>query len=420
MERLVLILPLLVLLAAGCGNVATTGVGGEPPSQPNIPGKDMDTNRRAEVRLVDATNRFGFALLQQLQRSHEEKNVFFSPMSVILALTMAYNGAAGETEQAMAKALALEGMSKQEVNDAVLRLRRTLRGDDKGVEIRIANSLWARQGVTFRPQFLEVNRRYFEAQIRVLDFADPAAADAINQWVETSTNGRIKKMVEQIPPDTVMYLLNAVYFNGKWSRPFDQSLTAPLPFHLANGERKQVPMMPQDGSFAYLKGEGFQMVRLPYGEGRFYMVIALPDEGVKLSEWLKGVSAKQWQAWTQRLSLAEGEVKIPRFQMGYEQTLNDALKALGMEVAFLPDRADFRHMREQRDLFIQKVHHKAVVEVNEAGTEAAAVTSVQIGITAAPMPRPRFQMVVDRPFLFAIQEGQSGAILFLGAVYDPE
>jgi serpin B len=196
-------------------------------------------------------------------------------------------------------------------------------------------------------------------------------------------------------------------------------LTQEKLFHLASGGQKHVPMMAQTGKFPYLKGEGFQMVSLPYGTGRLSMVIVLPDEGVSLSEWLQSLDAKSWKEWTSRLVTTDGELQLPRFQMEYEQTLNDALKALGMSVAFDPDRADFTGMRDEGGLFLEKVHHKAVIEVNEEGTEAAAVTSVQVGITSVQQPRPPFKMVVDRPFLFAIRDGRTGMVLFIGAVYEP-
>lgn len=413
------LLPLLALLLAGCGNVATTGVGNEPPPQPNTGNKTTDSTRKVDPRLIEANNQFGFALLHQLREADEAKNLFFSPTSITLALAMTYNGAAGETEQAMAKVMSLEGMSKEELNQAALDLRRSLQSADPKVELAIANSLWARQGISFKRQFLETNRQYFGAQVSVLDFADPDAPQTINRWVDANTRGKIKKIVDNIPASTVMFLINAIYLNGKWQKPFDKSLTQEKPFHLANGEQKRVPMMAQTGKFPYLKGENFQMVSLPYGQGRLSMVVVLPDEGISLNEWLKSLDAKSWKEWTSRLVTTDGELQLPRFKTEYDKTLNDALKSLGMAVAFDPDRADFTGMRDERDLFLEKVHHKAVVEVNEEGTEAAAVTSVQVGITSVQQPRPPFKMIVDHPFFFAIRDTRTGMVLFMGAVTEP-
>lgn len=412
------LLPILALLCTGCGNVATTGVGNEPPPQPNT-GKMTESTRKVDPRLVDANNRFGFALLHQLREAEEGKNVFFSPTSITLALAMTYNGAAGETEQAMAKVMSLEEISKEELNQAAMELRQSLQSADPKVELTIANSLWARQGISFKKQFLETNRQYFGAQVSVLDFGDPTALQTINRWVEGNTRGKITKIVDSIPASTVMFLINAIYFNGKWQKPFDKSLTQEKPFHLANGEQKRVPMMAQTGKFPYLKGEGFQMVSLPYGAGRLSMVVVLPDEGISLNEWLKSLDAKSWKEWTPKLVTTDGELQLPRFKTEYDKTLNDALKSLGMAVAFDPHRADFTGMRDERDLFLEKVHHKAVVEVNEEGTEAAAVTSVQVGITSVQQPRPPFKMIVDRPFFFAIRDTRTGMVLFMGAVVEP-
>ena len=412
------ILPVLALVLAGCGNVATTGVGNEP-SQSATSNKLTETTRKVDPRLIDANNQFGFSLLHQLRKADREKNLFLSPASITLALAMTYNGAAGETEQAMAKVMSLQNMSKEELNQAASDLRQALQSADAKVELTIANSLWARQGIAFKQQFLETNRRYFGAQVSVLDFADPDAPQTINRWVDTSTKGKIKKIVDDISPRTVMFLINAIYFHGKWQKPFDKSLTQEKPFHLANGEQKRGPMMAQTGKFPYLKGENFQMVSLPYGEGRMSMVIVLPDEGTSLNEWLESLNAERWKVWTSRLVPAEGDLQLPRFKMDYEKTLNDALKEMGMALAFEPDRADFTGMRDERDLFLEKVHHKAIVEVDEEGTEAAAVTSVQVGITSVQQPRPPFQMVVDRPFFFAIRDTRTGMVLFMGAVYEP-
>ncbi len=416
--RVIWFLPVLSLWLAGCGGVATTGVGNEPSPQPN-PNRKTETVRKVDPKLIEANNQFGFALLQELREADAQKNLLISPASITLALAMAYNGAEGETGRAMAKAMSLEGMDKETLNQAVVDLRQSLQNIDPKVELTIASSLWARMGVTFKQSFLDTSRRTFGAQVSVLDFADPTAPEAINRWVDASTKGKIKKMVDKIRHNSVMFLLNAIYFNGKWQKPFDKELTQPKPFHLANGEQKPVPMMRQSGSFRYLKGANFQMVSLPYGGGRMSMVVVLPDEGVSLSDWLESLDARSWKEWTSSLRMSEGDLEMPRFKMDYDKTLNDALKSLGMGVAFT-EEADLTGMREQRDLYLQKVHHKAVVEVNEEGTEAAAVTSVQVGVTSVAPPRERFRMIVDRPFFFAIRDGNTGVVLFMGAVYEPQ
>jgi serpin B len=216
-----------------------------------------------------------------------------------------------------------------------------------------------------------------------------------------------------------MYLINAVYFKGQWQNKFDAARTQPQPFHLADGKTKQTPLMAQSGSYQYFKGENFQAVSLPYGQGGAALYLFLPNEGVSLSSWLGGLSFQNWQQWMTSFRNAQGDVKLPRFKMDYSRELNNALTALGMGVAFDRSKANFSGIREQKDLFISQVKHKAVLEVNEEGSEAAAATSVAIGMTSVRREPERFSFIADRPFLLAIRDQQTGAILFLGAVFEP-
>ncbi len=374
-----------------------------------------------DERLVKANTDFGFDLFAELARREGDRDLFTSPLSIAMALAMTYNGASGETRDAMARVLGLEQLGLEEVNKANAALRQSLQGLGAGVELSIANSLWARQGVEFREDFLERNRQHYGAEVASLDFNSPAAPGTINQWVDRSTRGKIKQIVDQIDPDTVMFLINAIYFNGKWSQSFDKAMTRDRPFHLLDGSERQHPMMSRSGKYPYLKGEGFQAISLPYGDGRTSMYIFLPDESSSLKEFLEGLDAESWADWMSRFKQTEGDVVIPRFKSEYEVSLNDALKALGMEVAFDPDRANFEGMRAiPPRLYIQQVKHKAVVDVNEEGTEAAGVTSVIIGITSAQVPQERFSFVADRPFFFAIRDNQTGSVLFMGTVVDPQ
>lgn len=374
-----------------------------------------------DERLVKANTDFGFDLFAELARREGDKDLFVSPLSVAMALAMTYNGASGQTRDAMAEVLGLEQLSLEEVNQANAALRQSLQGLGTGVELSIANSLWARQGVDFKEDFLERNRQHYGAEVASLDFNSPDAPGTINQWVDRNTRGKIKQIVDQIDPDTVMFLINAIYFNGKWSQSFDKAMTRDRPFHLPDGSEKQHPMMSRSGKYPYLKGEGFQAVSLPYGDGRTSMYVFLPDEASSLDEFLQGLDAESWANWMSRFKQTEGDVVIPRFKSEYEVSLNDALKALGLEVAFDPDRANFEGMRAiPPRLYIQQVKHKAVVDVNEEGTEAAGVTSVIVGITSAQQPQERFSFVADRPFFFAIRDNQTGSVLFMGTVVDPQ
>lgn len=367
-------------------------------------------------RLISANTEFGFNLFAEIIEQDTGENVFISPLSVSTALAMTYNGAAGETQQAMAKALRLEGMDLGEVNRASAALLRSLGGLNPEVELNIANSLWTRQGVEFRPDFLERNREHFGAEIASLDFNDPKAKQTINQWVDTNTKGKIDKIIEQIEPNDVMFLINAIYFNGTWLFPFDKEKTTERVFHLPDGTQKQHPMMSQPGKYLYLKGENFQAVKLPYRKPQIGMYVFLPDPDSSLEEFLSGLNAQDWETWMSQFKEGGGDIVLPRFKLEYESKLNDALKALGMGIAF-GGSADFSAMSPGPGLYIDRVKHKAVVDVNEEGTEAAAVTMVVMAVSA---PIFSFDFVVDRPFFFVIRDENTGTVLFMGAVFKPE
>lgn len=380
------------------------------PSPAEIPALD--------ARLVAAQNGFGFQLFSQVAGADAAENVMISPSSVAIALSMAYNGANGATQQAMADALELQGMSLEELNQANAALEVLLENADPDVTIGIANSLWGREGFTFDPQFLQRNEDFYNAEVQQLDFADPAATDIINEWVSDSTAGKIPTLVEEITPEQVLFLINAVYFNGTWTETFNPRQTQERPFSLANGASVEVPMMRQQGSFRYLETKEFQGIHLPYGSGRLSMVVLLPQGETDLAELQASLTAENWQTWMTRFSPREGTLQLPRFKSEFGTSLNEALKALGMDLAFDPAAADFSGINPDEQLFISAVEHRTFIEVNEQGTEAAAATSVGISVTSAPIDPP-FQMVCDRPFFYAIQDNETGAILFMGAIQNP-
>jgi len=380
-----------------------------------VAGVAGDTLHSVDEEVISANTLFGFNLFSELVREDAGKNVFISPLSISIALGMTYNGAAGKTQEAMAKALELKGMKLEDINPGYAGLMKDLKSSDPRVELLIANSLWARREVKFEPDFLKRNKEFYKARITTLDFADPGSPGVINKWVSENTKGEIKKIVEQIDPQTVMFLINAIYFRGKWSCEFDKSRTKDDIFYLLDGTEKSVPMMSQSGRYQYYRGKGFQAVSLPYGDGRMSMYIFLPDEGSSLSDFLAGLNRENWGKWLPLFHYMEGDIRLPRFKLEYEKSLNNALESLGMGIAFDPGKADFRGMSDTT-LYIQSVLHKAVVEVNEEGTVAAAVTSVMMGITSVP---ERFTFIVNRPFFFAIHDNQTNSLLFMGAVVKP-
>jgi len=372
-----------------------------------------------DAKLVAANNAFGFDLFSLLLKQDNDKNVFFSPLSIALALEMTYNGAVGATHDAMVKVLKLKGMDHSQLNEAAAELMKTLKSNDPKIELAIANSLWARQGAKFNPAFLERNRKFFDAEVAAIDFASPAAKDTINAWVSKNTKGKIPTIIDRINAQQAMFLINAVYFKGQWQKKFDPALTTDEPFHLVSGGQKNMPLMSQSGNYQYYRGEKFQAVSLPYGQGGTNLYLFLPDEGALLNDFLKEVNYEKWEQWMNSFRNMPGDIKIPRFKLDYDRTLNDPLIALGMGVAFTSG-ADFSGIRAERDLMISEVKHKAIVEVNEEGTEAAAATSVGMVLTSVRRTEQRFTFIADRPFLMAIRNQQTGAILFLGTVMEPK
>lgn len=378
----------------------------------------QNSNNMTE-KLVQANTNFGFKLFSQIFAKDGGKNIFVSPSSVAIALQMTYNGAAGSTQQAMAQTLQLQGISLAEINQSQLALTQNLAKIDPKVQLDIANSLWLKEGFPFKPEFLQTTEKYYQAKITNLDFNNPNSVKIINDWVSQNTNSKIPKIIDEIDPSSVLFLINAIYFKGNWEKEFSKSATQEQPFTLLNGTRKQHPLMSQRGKYRYYETPEFQAISLPYGSGRLSMYVFLPKPNVKQADFYRNLTAENWQQWMKKFSSRNGQIVLPRFKLEYDLTLNQALQALGMGVAF-QDQANFSNMTSKQ-VKIDEVKHKTFVEVNEEGTEAAAVTSIGIRATSAlPREEEPFKMVVDRPFFCAIRDNQTGTILFMGSIVDPK
>jgi serpin B len=371
-----------------------------------------------EQRLIQADNRFAIKLLKQANAATRDTlaNLFVSPLSVAMALAMTYNGAAGTTEEAMRSTLELDGMTLAEVNEANQSLVALLRGLDPHVQFQIANSIWYRLGFTVEPPFLDANRTYFDARVEALDFTSPSAAPTINTWVDEQTRGLIHEIVnDPLPNDALMFLINAIYFKGDWTRQFDKQRTEPRPFHLDDGSTVSVPTMTYGVEYPVLRTwtRLATIIDLPYGGEAFSMTIALPRDSVSVDSLLASVTLDDWNAWIASLDTTFTELYVPKFKLENNLTLNDPLAALGMGIAF-SDFADFSRMTPGGGVEISEVKHRTYVDVNEEGTTAAAVTSVAIVPTSIPVP-----LRVDRPFIFALRENLSGTIVFMGVIRHP-
>ncbi|NLN19094.1 MAG: serpin family protein [Firmicutes bacterium] len=380
-----------------------------------------------DPEVIAAQNGFGFELYRKLISegvSSDEQGIFISPASISLALSMTYNGARGETKAAMARTMGLESFSPETVNGsqaALVQQAAQRSADDQGIELRMANGLWQDERLSLRKDFVHLNQRFFGATVRSLDFDDPAAAEIINQWVSENTEGRIPRLLHGIDPQTVLFIVNAVYFKGDWTRPFDPHLTRTRPFYPAGGGQRDMPMMYQEGMFSHHEGPGFQAVRLPYGdEESVAMYVFLPDLRSDLDEFHERLTYDNWEQWLAGFSRKNGRVMIPRFRLDFKTKLNEPLKELGMAIAFDPARADFSAMADTypgTNLSISEVIHQSFLLVNEEGTEAAAATSVGMRLTSAPVYQ--FDFIADRPFFLVIRDELNGAILFMGSVLTP-
>ncbi|MFQ5605298.1 MAG: serpin family protein [bacterium] len=387
----------------------------------NNPVSSVDRELTAlEKDLVEADNGFGFKLFEAINETEENKNLFISPLSVSMALGMTLNGADGETKSAMEQTLEFAGMTTEEINQAYLSLIDLLTRLDSKVDFTIANSIWYRQEFTFKQEFLAVNQDYFRAVVAALNFNDPQSVHTINAWVSDNTNGKIKKIVERIDPEIVMFLINAIYFKGDWTIEFDKDRTIEDQFTLSDGSSKTCKMMQLTTDLAYFENDLFQAVNLTYGQEKFSMTILLPKPQVDLDFLIGELNPENWRQWLNHFATTEVALKLPKFKLEYEIALKKVLTAMGMGVAFEPYQADFGRMYEgPGNLFISKVKHKTFVEVNEEGTEAAAATSVEIGVTSIGPPAGVI-MRVDRPFLFVIAANNAQTLLFMGKIVEPK
>ena len=396
---------IVILVTAGCS------AQNDPIIKVPADAKPIQLSANLEKR-VSQDNEFAFDLLKNTIASSGETNVFVSSLSVSIALGMTWNGANGSTKTEMETALKMSGMSVKDINDYYNIMQSTLPTIDPTTKLTIANSLWYSNGFEVKPDFLKVNSDYFNAYIKELDFSKAWAVDTINNWCAKKTNNLIKKPLDQIPSDAVMYLVNAIYFKGIWRKHFETKNTTEANFTNESGSQVKVNMMYQKDTFSYVQDAYAQYLDMPYGNKAFSMTVILPNEGKTTTDVLNQLTTTYWNTLFLNMPTREVEVYMPRFKTQNKFLLNDPLKSMGMNLAF-SDNADFTNIANA-NLKITKVIHDTYVEVTEEGTEAAAVTVVEIIETAMPVPPPTPVFKVNKPFLFVIRENSTGVILFIG------
>ena len=369
----------------------------------------------------DGNNPFAFDLYNRLAKEHPG-NIFFSPYSISTALAMTYAGARGQTEKEMAQVLHF-GLPQPDLHRSFGGLAARLHGDNKkgGYQLQIANRLWGQTGYVFDPAFLQVTRDSYRAGFAQVDFVQQreAARQTINNWVEQQTNNKIKDLIgpDALNDLTRLVLTNAIYFKGTWTSPFEEQLTKDAPFKVTTDQEVMVPLMCQTGLFSSGDAENVQILDMPYGDGTLSMLILLPKRIDGLADVEKGLTVETLNRLSSTMNPRMLMVYVPRFSMTSEFGLGDTLASMGMPSAFGPG-ADFTGMNPSGELFVSFVIHKAFVDVNELGTEAAAATAVGMMGAAFPESPPTFR--ADHPFLFLIRHNPTKSILFLGRVVNPK
>lgn len=408
-------------IIGGCGGSSMDGGGAPmPPGPPNSPSSSappaviqaQQAGTPVDPAIVTADNTFGLKLFQNLN-SAAAGNMAIAPISVAMSLQIVYNGAGGATQQGMAQTLALGSLSTQDLNNDNAALQGSLLNPDPLVQLTVANSLWMHLATdAVSPAFTQMDQTYYGATVGDL----AGAPGNVNDWVNTETDGLITNILPAANYASVVAIIaNVIYFKGQWSTEFDPSQTAAAPFTLTDGSQVSVPMMHQSASLGYLQGANFQAVRIPYGAGRFSMLVVMPDTATSLSSFVAGLTPDMLNAWEGQLQVGMGTLSMPKFTASFGASLVQPLIALGMQTAFCPDpQASFPGIGL---VCIQDVEHKTVVEVDESGTVAAGATTVTLTPTAVQLPL--FTLTLDHPFLYAIRDDKSGELLFIGTMLNP-
>jgi len=380
-------------------------------------GKDLVLTAEEQLQ-VTADNKFNFKLFKQLAANTEEdKNLIFSPLSITMVLSMTSNGAQGASLDEMRQVLEQKGFSEDQINSYYKKLNSELPILDPLADLKVANSIWYRKEFTPISAFITTNKEHYNAAVEALDFNNPAAKDIINNWVSKNTNGKIPTIINGIGGDIIMYLVNAVYFKSDWKYPFDKKKTQKQTFYTSSTKTVQTDFMQGTVSLKMGAFAGLTVVELPYGNDKYSMLVVLPNAGKSIKDVVNNTDAATWESWMKGLNTATVELQFPKFKFAHRTVLNGPLNALGIVHPFTDD-ADFSRIDPKRGIKISEVIHKAFIEVNEAGTEAAAATSVGMAVTSAGPPGTAI-LTIDRPFIFVIREMKNGLILFNGVVSNP-
>ena len=411
MKKIIIAIICLVLL--GIFNACE-----KQPVEPNLTPKSLSLTDAAP-QAIQSSNDFGLELFRKVAET-DEQNLMLSPLSASTALTMLLNGCAEDTYTQLQETLKYPaGMTIGDINEAYKSLVDQLLKADPKVTFTLANAIFYRNGFVVKPPFLATMADDYEATVEGLDFGAPGALTTINKWASDNTAGKIPEVLNEISVDAVMFIMNALYFKGDWSYQFDKSETLDRPFYPDGGSSVSVSTMSSEVGAKVVFGSDYKAVEMPYGRTNFTMIVIVP-EGT-LAEFYPSLDSQEWNSISSGFDGTEefGKliVRMPKFKFSYEKYLNDQLQAMGMIDAFMPFQANLSEISDQ-SIYVSFVKQNTFVEVDEEGTEAAAVTTIGIELTSMP-PQPT-QFIIDKPFVFAIRERTTNTLLFIGQIVNPQ
>ena len=372
-----------------------------------------------QVEKASGDNGFAFKIFKEVSKLNGS-NTFFSPLSLNAALGMLYNGASGETRAEMAEALGMTDFTDTEINEYYQKMLQALLKIDPNTDIGIANSIWYRTRLPVKQSFIDVNRNFFEAEVKPLDFNSSDAANVINKWCADKTNNRIKEIIESTSSDDMMYLINALYFKSKWQFKFDKNQSKQDDFTKIDNQKVKVNMMEQTTTLSYYADQRLQCVEMPCGNQAFGMIVVLPVNETDINRLIENLDDVAWQKIVDNLWKENVRVKLPRFKIECDFDLKDPVRNVGIQKIFSGGLENISDL----DLLVSKIKQKTFIEVNEEGAEAAAVTAIGItlgsGTGGGVSPIVPIQFFVNRPFLYLIKEKSTGVILFIGRMDEPK
>ncbi|MCA1756480.1 MAG: serpin family protein [Bacteroidales bacterium] len=398
---------ILLQIAGGCAK-------DEDPVYPDTP-QPVELNP-VQLKIVEADNSFAIGILKKVSASEQEPgNIMISPLSISYALTMTANGASGATRDSMLSVLQFSNLSMEDINSSYMELTDKLINLDKRVTVKLANSVWVENRLSPKTSFMTILEKYYSAEVREFSVTDPGIVAVINGWIADATNNTINHVLDEISQETVMMLINAIYFNGKWKYKFNAEETSSMPFYRSNGTTVQADMMKQNLTIPVAFFEDYSIAEIPYGQGNFVMDVILPAAGNHVTEITANMDNEFLNNALAAMNPAEIDLYMPRFTYEFRTELNDILDEMGMGIAFDPESADFSNISDD-DLYIDKAIHQSFIKNNEEGTEASAVTVITIGVTSIGETRV---IKLDRPFIYFIRESETNTILFAGITGNP-